>query len=442
MKTRNENKTELKDQLARVRLFMENLPHKVFVKDVDLNYLICNRNYAEDLKIAPPDIVGKDDFAFYPKELAEKYRADDRRIIESEMSQELEERYLIDDREYHVLTHKTPIKGAHGKAIGIMGVFLDITRYKVAEETAAHQNRVLNAINTVFRDAMRCNTERELALTCLQVAQDLTGSRFGFIGEVNPAGRFDTIAISNPGWDACRLPESQATLLISNMELRGLWAAVIKNGQSVMTNDPAAHPDSVGIPENHPPLTAFLGVPLKEGDQTFGMMALANKQGGYNRHDQEAAEALSVAIVETFKSKRAEQKLSQQAQEIMELSTPVIQVWEGIVVVPLIGILDSGRTQMFMERFLDRIVATNSTVAMVDITGVPAIDTQTAQHLIEAITAARMLGTSVILTGVSPAIAQTMVHLGIDLSGIETKATLTAGLKLALAMLKLEVVNR
>ncbi len=101
--------------------------------------------------------------------------------------------------------------------------------------------------------------------------------------------------------------------------------------------------------------------------------------------------------------KRAEELIHQQSLEILELSTPVMQVWEGIVVAPLIGTLDSQRTQQFMERLLQRIVETNSPVALVDIMGVPTIDTQTAQHLIETITAVRLLGAQVVLTGVRPA---------------------------------------
>ena len=95
-----------------------------------------------------------------------------------------------------------------------------------------------------------------------------------------------------------------------------------------------------------------------------------------------------------------------------------MQVWQGVVVAPLIGSLDSQRTQQFMERLLNRIVETNSPMALVDIMGVPTIDTQTAQHLIETISAVRLLGAQVVLTGVRPAIAQTLVHLGIDLSDI------------------------
>jgi rsbT co-antagonist protein RsbR len=140
--------------------------------------------------------------------------------------------------------------------------------------------------------------------------------------------------------------------------------------------------------------------------------------------------------------KLAEERIQQQAKEIMELSTPVMQVWQGVVVAPLIGSLDSQRTQQFMERLLDRIVETNSPVALVDIMGVPTIDTQTAQHLIETISAVRLLGAQVVLTGVRPAIAQTLVHLGIDLSGIITRSSLSAGVLVALDTLNLKVVAK
>lgn len=140
--------------------------------------------------------------------------------------------------------------------------------------------------------------------------------------------------------------------------------------------------------------------------------------------------------------KQTEERIHQQAKEIMELSTPVMQVWRGVVVAPLIGSLDSNRTQQFMERLLSRIVETNSPMALVDIMGVPTIDTQTAQHLIETISAVRLLGAQVVLTGVRPAIAQTLVHLGIDLSGITTRSSLAAGLQVALEGLNLQVVPK
>jgi PAS domain S-box-containing protein len=136
----------------------------------------------------------------------------------------------------------------------------------------------------------------------------------------------------------------------------------------------------------------------------------------------------------------AEEKIRKQAQEIFEMAAvPVVQVWEGILLVPLIGTLDSQRTQHLLERLLQRVTETGSPVALLDITGVPTIDSQTAQHLIETVAAVRLLGADVVLTGVRPTIAQTLVHLGIDLSNVITRSSLTTGLRVALDILNLKV---
>ena len=139
--------------------------------------------------------------------------------------------------------------------------------------------------------------------------------------------------------------------------------------------------------------------------------------------------------------KRAEEKATLQAREILEIATPVIQIWDGVLMAPLVGTLDSERTQQLMERLLERIVETNSAVALLDVTGVPTIDTRTAQHLAETTTSVRLLGAQAVLTGVRPAIAQTLAHLGVDLGDITTRSSLAAGLRVALNLLNLQVVS-
>ena len=149
------------------------------------------------------------------------------------------------------------------------------------------------------------------------------------------------------------------------------------------------------------------------------------------------------SIRDVTERREAEERIQKQAQEILEMATvPVVQVWDGIVLVPLIGTLDSQRTQQLMERLLQRVTETASPVALLDITGVPTVDTQTAQHLIETISAVRLLGAEVVLTGVRPTIAQTLVHLGIDLSNILTRSSLAAGLRVALELLNLNVTPK
>jgi transcriptional regulator with GAF, ATPase, and Fis domain len=176
------------------------------------------------------------------------------------------------------------------------------------EEKIRTQSVVLNAINEVFQEALTCESEKDVARTCLAVAEKLTGSKFGFIGEVNEAGRFDTIAISNPGWDVCKMPHSDATRLIKNMEIRGIWSRALKEEKSQIVNDPASCPNRVGTPEGHPEITCFLGVPLKQRGKTIGMIALANKESGYEQTDLDAVEALSVVFVEALMRKRAEKR--------------------------------------------------------------------------------------------------------------------------------------
>ena len=124
--------------------------------------------------------------------------------------------------------------------------------------------------------------------------------------------------------------------------------------------------------------------------------------------------------------------IKRQQDELLELSTPVIKLWDGVLAVPMIGTLDSGRTQLVMESLLQRIVDTGSELAIIDITGVPAVDTLVAQHLLKTVTAIRLMGADCIISGIRPQIAQTIVHLGIDLQGITTKATLADALSVAL----------
>jgi rsbT co-antagonist protein RsbR len=149
-------------------------------------------------------------------------------------------------------------------------------------------------------------------------------------------------------------------------------------------------------------------------------------------------DALAILTFETFITSR-EEVILRQTSEISEISTPVIQVWDGILALPIIGTLDSARTQVVMENLLMKIVETESTIAILDISGVPAVDSLVAQHLIKTVSATRLMGAECIISGIRPEIAQTIVHLGIDLSHINTKASLSHALRSAFMMLKLEV---
>jgi rsbT co-antagonist protein RsbR len=161
----------------------------------------------------------------------------------------------------------------------------------------------------------------------------------------------------------------------------------------------------------------FAGDAAALGEATWAVSTLLDNMAQYT--------------VTTYQRSR-EEIIGRQQQELLELSTPVVKLWDGVLAVPMIGTLDSGRTQLVMEALLQRIVETGSALAIIDITGVPTVDTLVAQHLLKTVTAIRLMGADAIISGIRPQIAQTIVHLGIDLEGITTKATLADALSLAL----------
>ena len=154
----------------------------------------------------------------------------------------------------------------------------------------------------------------------------------------------------------------------------------------------------------------------------------------------ELLDEMGLFTTEVFQKSR-EEVITRQQEELLELSTPVVKLWEGVVALPLIGTLDSARTQVVMESLLQAIVQTNSRVAIIDITGVPTVDTVVAQHLLKTVTAARLMGADCIISGVRPQIAQTIVHLGINLLDVTTKATLAAAFTTAMQRLGIQVVR-
>ena len=154
----------------------------------------------------------------------------------------------------------------------------------------------------------------------------------------------------------------------------------------------------------------------------------------------ELLDKLGLYTVETFQKTR-ETLIQRQQQEMMELSTPVVKLYDGILALPLIGTLDSARTQVVMENLLNQIVSSGASIAILDITGVPTVDTLVAQHLLKTVAAARLMGADCIISGIRPQIAQTIVHLGVELENVTTKASLADALMLALKRLGNTIVR-
>jgi len=152
------------------------------------------------------------------------------------------------------------LRDMEGNPLHFIGQIQDITETRQARDKILRQSVLLDGINRVFRRALTCETEYEVGSICLAVAEELTGSKFSFMGELNPEGLFDTVAIRDPGWEACTIPRSASMRMVRNMKVHGIYGYTLKEEKSRIVNDPASHPDRAGTPEGHPRITAFLGV--------------------------------------------------------------------------------------------------------------------------------------------------------------------------------------
>lgn len=231
----------------------------------------------------------------------------------------------------------------------------------------------------------------------------------------------------------------EATLEAESREFLGVLASALGSGQGLDLDTPAWRPvlayldelsrarDEVGF---SPSETAIFVLSLKRP------VLQQIRDAGIEPHDPEVwrlvelFDRLALYTTEVFQRRR-EDTIRRQQDEMEELATPVVKVWDGILALPLIGTLDTRRSRVVTENLLDAIATTGSEVAIIDLTGVPAIDTRMAQHLMRTVAAARLMGATCILSGIRPQIAQTIVHLKIQLGDIETEATLAAALKTA-----------
>ena len=250
--------------------------------------------------------------------------------------------------------------------------------------------------------------------------------------------------------------ESLREDLISSEDVRMQSEELLSSLISNLSDENIGHPQSNDF-ENVVEMLSAISIsrakqgftPRETGTFIYSLKEALLKVLSEELTDMEALYRQSIAIsrlldsfaMSTFETfiKGREEVIFRQTDEISEISTPVISVWKGIVALPIIGTLDSSRTQVVMENLLQAIVDTESTIAILDISGVPAVDSLVAQHLIKTVSATRLMGAECIISGIRPEIAQTVVHLGIDLSNIVTKATLASALKTSFAMLNLEV---
>ncbi len=195
------------------------------------------------------------------------------------------------------------------KPFQVYTVFDDITERKRKEHRMLRYNRILKGINLIFSNIVEAKTEEELGNVCLSVALELTGSQFGFVGELGADGILHNIAISDMGWSQCLMyDKTRHRRPPGDFILPGLYGSIIDSSEGFFVNDLQSHPESIGLPPGHPPLTSFLGVPLLQEGVVVGIIAVANREGGYSYEQQEDLEAIAPAMMQALQRKREEQE--------------------------------------------------------------------------------------------------------------------------------------
>ena len=332
MKEQNRVEKALRESQDRFTQIIDTSLEVIWEIDPEGKYTYVSPTVEQVLGYAPEEMLGKPFFDFFPP--GERKVFIDQPLAAREGQQKFKNfrnRHIRKDGQIlWLLTSGVPFFNEQGHCLGYRGTNIDVTDRKKAEDELLRQKGLLEAINTVFQVALECRTEEDLARACLTVAEEVTGSRMGWIGEINDAGLLDTIAMTDPGRENCRMPQEKAPLLIHNMELRGIWGRVITSEQTLITNDPEGHPERVGLPPGHPPLTSFMGVPLKHQGRLVGMIALGNKESGYVEQDRQVVEHLAAVVMEVLFRKRAEWRLKEK-DELWKIILEAVGV--GVVLI-------------------------------------------------------------------------------------------------------------
>jgi PAS domain S-box-containing protein len=297
---------KLRASEALYRTLVENIPQKVFMKDTDSRYISINEHFARDLGVQSADVLGKVDYDFFPKELADKYRADDKRIMETGGTEELEERYVSQGKEVWVKTVKTPVRDENGEIIGIFGIFWDITELKQAEE-----DRKLNEsrLETLLQlNHMTGTTLHEIVEFAMEEAVRLTQSAIGYVAFMNADETLLTMhAWSRQAMQECLIVEKP---LDYPVETTGLWGEAVRQRRPIITNDyQAPNPLKRGTPPGHVIVNRHMNVPILDNDRVVIVAGVGNKPSDYDEADVRQLTLLMSGMWRIVQRKQAEEAL-------------------------------------------------------------------------------------------------------------------------------------
>ncbi|HWI40375.1 MAG TPA: ATP-binding protein, partial [Verrucomicrobiae bacterium] len=257
----------------------------------------------------------------------------------------------FDGAQAFVHNSAAPVRDSAGEIVGSAVAVMDVTDLTVAHDRVQRQNAILEGMNGIFQSALSAESDEELGAVCLRVAEVITGSSCGFLGETNEDGFFHDIAVSDPGWEACSMHDRSGH---RSFALHGIYGRVLTSGTPFYTNEPDTEPGRAGTPEGHPPIRCFLGAPLVLEGRTVGMVAVANRPGGYGGEQLEALESLAPIIVEAFQRRRGDQALREARDAAEKANSAKSQFLANMsheLRTPMTGVL--GMLELALEGRLD-----------------------------------------------------------------------------------------
>ena len=276
------SESDSRQNAAMHRTLLENIPQKIFFKDRGLSYLACNAHYARDLGISPEDITGKTDFDFFSNDLAEKYRADDQRIMAAGVTEELTEAYVTNGKEHFVNTIKTPVRDESGSVTGILGVFWDVTEKTLSERELRVRSKITGMFLTADDDTMYSQV--------LEVILEALSSECGVFGYIREDGALVAPSLTAANRRACKA-FGDGHIFMPETWGKGLWPRAIRQKTILCKNVP-----SPTAAQDLEPNMRHAAVPILYGGEVIGMFQVADKKSDYNENDLRMCQAIADAV--------------------------------------------------------------------------------------------------------------------------------------------------
>ena len=321
-----ESNESLRESEEHYRNIIKTANEGIWIRDVDAITTFVNEKMAKMLGYSREEMIGRFAWDFTDEEgkIIAKQNLEKRR----QGHNDVHELKLIrkEGSPLWVLVSSKSLFDKYGKFTGILAMYTDITERKQEEQRIRRYNTILEGNNRIFSNVLQAKTKEELGNVCLSVALEMTGSLIGFIGLEDDDGLLHDIAISKMGWNQCVMYDKTGHRCPpKNFVVHGLYGSVIDSGKGFFTNKPLSHPDSIGLPFGHPPITSFLGVPLVLDGKTMGVIAVADREGGYSYEQQEDLEAIAPAMMQALHRKRSEEALLE-AYENLQVQSEELRV--------------------------------------------------------------------------------------------------------------------